>query len=66
MENVLVYIKLLNLNQDDEQSKVVLPQEMSIRGAITAQQSSVRLVELGPRIRYLIIHLFQNMERFSE
>ncbi len=60
MENVLVYIKLLNLNKDDEQSKVVLPQEMSIRGAITAQQSSVRLVELGPRIRYLII--FHNLE----
>jgi len=36
--------------EDDENSKVVLPQEMSVRGAMPAQQSSVRLVELGPRI----------------
>lgn len=35
----------------DEKSKVELPQEISVRGAMAAQQSSVRLVELGPRIR---------------
>jgi hypothetical protein len=40
------------LCQDDEASRVVLPQEMTVRGAMVAQQSSVRLVELGPRMRY--------------
>ena len=38
--------------EEDEASKVDLPQEMSVRGVLPAQQSSVRLVELGPRIRY--------------
>lgn len=36
--------------EDDEMSKVVLPQKMSVRGTMQSQQSSVRLVELGPRI----------------
>jgi len=36
--------------EEDEASKVVLPQEISLRGALPSQQSSVRLVELGPRI----------------
>jgi len=42
---------------EDENSKVVLPQEMSVRGAMSAQQSSVRLVELGPRISMELIKI---------
>lgn len=36
--------------EDDETNRVTLPQAVSSRGNIPSQQSSVRLVELGPRI----------------
>ncbi|TRY74758.1 hypothetical protein TCAL_00734 [Tigriopus californicus] len=36
--------------EDDETNRVTLPQAVSSRGNLASQQSSVRLVELGPRI----------------
>ena len=37
--------------EEDEASKVDLPNEISVRGVLPAQRSSVKLVELGPRLK---------------
>jgi len=43
--------------EDDETSHVTLPQAVSSRGNMAAQQSSVRLVELGPRMTLQLIKI---------
>jgi len=43
--------------EDDEASRVTLSQAVSSRGNIATQQSSVRLVELGPRMSLQLIKI---------
>ncbi len=43
--------------EEDETSRVTLPQGVSARGALPQQQSAIRLVELGPRLTMKLIKI---------
>merc|ERR1719334_1868857 len=45
----------------DEGSQCVVPQAMTSRGNMAAQKSSVRLVELGPRITMELLKIEEGM-----
>ena len=45
----------------DEASQCVVPQAMTSRGNMAAQKSSVRLVELGPRITMELLKIEEGM-----
>jgi len=47
--------------EDDENSHCVVPQAMTSRGNIASQKSSVRLVELGPRISMELLKIEEGM-----
>jgi len=47
--------------EEDEASKVTLPQGMAARGAVSGQQSSVRLVELGPRMKLQLVKIEEGL-----
>merc|ERR1719341_1392657 len=46
---------------EEEESKVTLPQGVAGRGAVGGQQSSVRLVELGPRMRLQLVKIEEGL-----
>merc|ERR1719173_15474 len=46
---------------EEEDSKVTLPQGVAGRGAVGGQQSSVRLVELGPRMRLQLVKIEEGL-----
>ena len=46
---------------EEEESKVTLPQGVAGRGAVGGQQSSVRLVELGPRMRLSLVKIEEGL-----
>jgi len=47
--------------EDDEASQVTLPQGISTRGVVGGQQSSVRLVELGPRMKLKLVKIEEGL-----
>lgn len=47
--------------EDDETSRVELSQQLASRGNVTEQQSSVRLVELGPRLTLDLIKIEEGL-----
>lgn len=47
--------------EDDETSRVTMPQGVTSRGNLAAQQSSVRLVELGPRMNLELIKIEEGL-----
>merc|ERR1711962_1672681 len=47
--------------EEDENSQCVVPQAMTSRGNMAAQKSSVRLVELGPRITMELLKIEEGM-----
>jgi len=47
--------------EEDEASKVTLPQGISSRGSVTGEQSSMRLVELGPRITLSLVKIEEGL-----
>merc|ERR1719334_1699396 len=47
--------------EEDEASRVTLPQGIAARGAVQGQQSSVRLVELGPRMKLSLIKIEEGL-----
>jgi len=47
--------------EEDEASKVTLPQGVNSRGAVGGQQSSVRLVELGPRMKLQLVKIEEGL-----
>lgn len=47
--------------EDDETSKVTLPQAVSARGNLPQEQSAIRLVELGPRITMKLIKIEEGL-----
>merc|ERR1711892_792707 len=47
--------------EGDENSKVTLPQGMSSRGSVSGEQSSVRLVELGPRMTLSLVKIEEGL-----
>ena len=47
--------------EDDESSRVMLPQAVTSRGNLPQEQSSVRLVELGPRINMKLIKIEEGL-----
>ena len=46
---------------DPEVSRVTLPQGLSSRGNMSSEQSSVRLVELGPRMTMSLVKIEEGM-----
>merc|ERR1719173_91556 len=46
---------------EEEDSKVTLPQGVAGRGAVGGQQSSVRLVELGPRMKLQLVKIEEGL-----
>merc|ERR1712024_19087 len=46
---------------DPEISRVTLPQGLSSRGNMSSEQSSVRLVELGPRMTMSLVKIEEGM-----
>ena len=47
--------------EEDESSRVMLPQAVTSRGNLPQEQSSVRLVELGPRINMKLIKIEEGL-----
>merc|ERR1711988_79 len=47
--------------EDDETSKVTLPQGISARGNLPQEQSAIRLVELGPRMSLKLIKIEEGL-----
>jgi len=47
--------------EDDESSKVTLPQGVSARGSLPQEQSAIRLVELGPRMTLNLIKIEEGL-----
>merc|ERR1711874_455912 len=47
--------------EDDETSKVTLPQGISARGNLPQEQSAIRLVELGPRMSLNLIKIEEGL-----
>merc|ERR1740131_585267 len=46
---------------EEEDSKVTLPQGVAGRGAVGGEQSSVRLVELGPRMKLQLVKIEEGL-----
>merc|ERR1712130_949503 len=46
---------------EEEESKVTLPQGVTSRGGVGGQQSSVRLVELGPRMKLQLVKIEEGL-----
>ena len=47
--------------EDDETSRVTLPQAVSSRGNLPQEQSAIRLIELGPRINMKLIKIEEGL-----
>merc|ERR1719262_643478 len=47
--------------EDDESSKVTLPQAVSARGNLPQEQSAIRMVELGPRLTLKLIKIEEGL-----
>ena len=47
--------------EEDETSKVTLPQGVSARGNLPQEQSAIRLIELGPRINMQLIKIEEGL-----
>ncbi|XP_077862557.1 suppressor of SWI4 1 homolog, partial [Saccoglossus kowalevskii] len=55
------YLSESEAEQDGPHNEVTLPQNLGSRGNISAQQSAVRLIEIGPRMSLQLIKIEEGL-----